>query len=206
MNNQTENFTLEGASMSATDRALNTSRNVQTISSDAIINQGELLNGAGQGGTTHNVVSGDTLSAIAQNNGLSVNDLARYNNIANPNMINVGQTINLPGVRTNDLAVALRIYSENIQSLTSTFYGLTGICSAMSATLRDSQGRPTTLARGYDNVVEQCHGLERRMSQNLNLLATFIQDQIDTSVIGNQEGAAEIAAIIADLQSNTSII
>jgi LysM repeat protein len=56
---------------------------------------------------TVNVVAGDTLGAIARNNNTTVNELARINNIANPNLINVGQQIRLPGVINNQQNTAV---------------------------------------------------------------------------------------------------
>lgn len=45
----------------------------------------------------YTVRSGDTLSQIALRYGVSVNELARYNGIANPNLIYVGQVLRIPG-------------------------------------------------------------------------------------------------------------
>jgi GH24 family phage-related lysozyme (muramidase) len=42
----------------------------------------------------HTVKSGDTLSALAQKHGTTVEDLAKRNKIADPNKIQIGQTIN----------------------------------------------------------------------------------------------------------------
>lgn len=47
--------------------------------------------------STYTVRSGDTLSAIASKNHTTVAALASLNHIANPNRINVGQVIKLPG-------------------------------------------------------------------------------------------------------------
>lgn len=51
------------------------------------------------GGSSYTVKPGDTLGDIAQRSGLGGNyqDLAKSNNIADPNMIQPGQKINLPG-------------------------------------------------------------------------------------------------------------
>ena len=46
--------------------------------------------------TVYTVVNGDTLSGIAAKYGTTYQKLAAYNNIANPNIINVGQTIKIP--------------------------------------------------------------------------------------------------------------
>lgn len=44
------------------------------------------------------VNSGDTLSAIAAKYGTTYQELAKYNNISNPNIISVGQTIKIPNL------------------------------------------------------------------------------------------------------------
>ena len=43
----------------------------------------------------YNVAAGDTLSAIAAKHGLSIDEIARKNNLTNVNMINVGQQLKL---------------------------------------------------------------------------------------------------------------
>ena len=53
-------------------------------------------------GDVYTVKSGDTLSEIAAAWGVSVNDLASYNGIKNPNVINVGQVIKKPGSASSD--------------------------------------------------------------------------------------------------------
>ena len=52
---------------------------------------------AAQGGGVYVVQPGDTLSAIAQRNGTNWQTLAALNQLANPNLITVGQKITLPG-------------------------------------------------------------------------------------------------------------
>lgn len=49
--------------------------------------------------TTYTIKSGDTLGAIAKQYGVSVDQIARENNITNPNLIKVGQSINLGSVQ-----------------------------------------------------------------------------------------------------------
>ncbi len=46
--------------------------------------------------TEHIVTNGETLSQIAAQYGLSYQELADYNNIPDPNVINIGQVINIP--------------------------------------------------------------------------------------------------------------
>lgn len=52
---------------------------------------------AAPAGNTYTVVSGDTLSGIAQRYGTNYQTLAALNGIANPNVISVGQVLRLPG-------------------------------------------------------------------------------------------------------------
>lgn len=56
---------------------------------------------------TYTVRSGDTLSAIAQRQGMSVADLARINGIADPNRISAGQVLNLAGMQPQPSNVPL---------------------------------------------------------------------------------------------------
>lgn len=44
----------------------------------------------------YKVAKGDSLSKIAKNHGISVHELASYNNITDPSKIKIGQTINIP--------------------------------------------------------------------------------------------------------------
>lgn len=51
--------------------------------------------------TTYTVVAGDTLSGIASRYGTTYQELARINNIDNPNLIYAGQVIKIPTSSTN---------------------------------------------------------------------------------------------------------
>ena len=51
-------------------------------------------------GNTYVVKSGDTLSGIAAKYGTTYQELAKYNNISNPNRISVGQVIKIPNSKT----------------------------------------------------------------------------------------------------------
>jgi LysM repeat protein len=53
--------------------------------------------GGNTGGATYTVVAGDTLSKIARQFNTSVQALAQANNIANPNLIIIGQVLQIPG-------------------------------------------------------------------------------------------------------------
>ncbi len=50
--------------------------------------------------TTYTVRAGDTLSSIAARHGTTVSALVAANNIANPNLIRVGQVLTIPGAAT----------------------------------------------------------------------------------------------------------
>ncbi|GAA1134765.1 hypothetical protein GCM10009630_36730 [Kribbella jejuensis] len=50
--------------------------------------------------TDYTVKSGDTLSEIAQANGADWHELARINHLKDPNLILIGQTLTLDGVKT----------------------------------------------------------------------------------------------------------
>ena len=52
--------------------------------------------GGGAGGGQYTIKSGDTLSQIAAANNTTVAELAKLNNIANPNMIMAGQNLTMP--------------------------------------------------------------------------------------------------------------
>ena len=54
------------------------------------------------GDTIYTVVKGDTLSGIAARYGTTYQVLASYNGISNPNLINVGQKIKIPGTNSNN--------------------------------------------------------------------------------------------------------
>lgn len=74
------------------------------IANPNLINVGQVLQLSGsapapapQGGNVYVVQPGDTLSAIAQRNGTNWQTLAALNQLANPNLIRVGDKITLPG-------------------------------------------------------------------------------------------------------------
>ena len=58
-----------------------------------MINDSQLNEVSGGTKIPYVVVSGDTLSAIAQKNNVSLADLMRWNNIQDPNLIRVGQQL-----------------------------------------------------------------------------------------------------------------
>lgn len=73
-------------------------------------------------GNSYTVKSGDTLGAIAQAYGTTVNALASHNNISNPSLIRVGQVINIP---TNSTAQRYTVKSGDTLSTIAEDYGTT---------------------------------------------------------------------------------
>lgn len=73
-------------------------------------------------GNSYTVKSGDTLGAIAEAYGTTVNALASHNNISNPSLINVGQVINIP---TNSTTQRYTVKSGDTLSAIAEDYGTT---------------------------------------------------------------------------------
>ena len=73
-------------------------------------------------GNSYTVKSGDTLGAIAQAYGATVDALASHNNISNPSLINVGQVINIP---TDSTTQTYTVKSGDTLSAIAEDYGTT---------------------------------------------------------------------------------
>lgn len=73
-------------------------------------------------GNSYTVKSGDTLGAIAQAYGTTVNALASHNNISNPSLIKVGQVVNIP---TNSTTQRYTVKSGDTLSTIAEDYGTT---------------------------------------------------------------------------------
>ena len=67
---------------------------------------------------TYTVVAGDTLTSIALRFGTTVNALVQANGIVNPNLIYVGQVLNIPG---GTAATAVPLYWKPMKSSNVTF-------------------------------------------------------------------------------------
>lgn len=92
---------------------------------------GSWINPTGQGNTnsnatTHTVRSGETLSGIAQLYQTTVAELQRLNNISNPNLIRVGQILQLPATNntTNTIRVGSRVRVNTNASTWATGQGI----------------------------------------------------------------------------------
>ena len=73
---------------------------------------------------THTVVKGDTLSAIAKKYGTTVNYLAKLNNIANVNLIYVGQVLKISETVTVTTSNPNTTSNANATKVTITAFGL----------------------------------------------------------------------------------
>lgn len=103
-----------GTTISATDKGIRPGESLQDIInrlSDPSAGMSRLPEGAtaqslidaaiGEaGGQQYTIKSGDTLSAIAKRFGTTVDELARTNNIANPDRITAGDVLNITGLKT----------------------------------------------------------------------------------------------------------
>jgi len=81
-------------------RTRRSTRRVARTLSIAGLGAGITAAGAGAAfATDYQVKAGDTLSEIAQANGADWHELARINNLKDPNLILIGQTLSLDGVK-----------------------------------------------------------------------------------------------------------
>jgi LysM repeat protein len=81
-------------------RARRSTRRVARTLSIAGLGAGITAAGAGAAfATDYHVKAGDTLSEIAQANGADWHELARINNLKDPNLILIGQTLTLDGAK-----------------------------------------------------------------------------------------------------------
>lgn len=69
--------------------------------------------------TTYTVVAGDTLSGIASRYGTTYQELARINNIDNPNLIYAGQVIKIPTSGTNSTSNVITYTVKSGDTLSS---------------------------------------------------------------------------------------
>jgi LysM repeat protein len=75
-------------------------------------------------GTKYTVKSGDTLSKIAAAYGVTVQAMASANNIANPNLIYVGQILTVPG-NSPSTGTKYTVKSGDTLSKVAVAYGVT---------------------------------------------------------------------------------
>lgn len=80
---------------------------------------------------SYTVKAGDTLSSIAANYNTTVQELQKLNNISNPNLIYVGQVLNIKGNSNNSVSIMYTVKSGDTLSEIAAKYGTTvsKICS-----------------------------------------------------------------------------
>jgi len=101
-------------------RARRSTRRVARTLSIAGLGAGITAAGAGAAfATDYTVKSGDTLSEIAQANGADWHELARINNLKDPNLILIGQTLTLDGVKKAAADPAPRVTAKRSETKTT---------------------------------------------------------------------------------------
>jgi len=101
---------------------------------------------------TYTVKKGDTLSKIAKQYGTTVAELARLNNIANPNFIRVGQTLNLPGAQeqpAQPVAQPVPIYGQQ-----PTYQQSQALQDAINSLKQYEQTRPGPYQSQYGDQIQ----------------------------------------------------
>jgi surface antigen len=93
-------------------------------------------------GQTYVVVGGDTLGGIAYRYGTTWSTLASYNNIANPNLIYVNQSICIPGHSTNNT-----VQSQSVSTASTFTYQEAPVAPVAPVSYASSSS-----AVGYTNV------------------------------------------------------
>lgn len=99
---------------------------------NSINNDNNSIQSSPQNSNQQTIKPGDTMSAIAKENNVSLNDLIKANpQIQNPNLIQVGQEINIPSAKSQTgslagISVAKAMAQDNIAMPTATPKGQTG--------------------------------------------------------------------------------
>lgn len=88
--------------------------------------------------TSHRVIAGDTLTRIAERYGVSVASLLRANDLPNPNLLYVGQTITLPAAPV-DYTPAFHILPDSllVRSITAGDFDVDAFINSYEGALKD---------------------------------------------------------------------
>lgn len=100
-----KNNVLNGYSKANSNQTTNDT-NTNTNSTNKVV-----INENTKGYKTYTVKKGDTLSGIASKYGTTYQTLAKYNNISNPNKINVGQVIKIPTLNSTTKTITHKVKS-----------------------------------------------------------------------------------------------
>lgn len=174
---------------------------------------------------TYKIKQGDTLSKIAQQYGLSVSDLASNNGIQNPNLIQIGQTIEIPrnpntnivpnsAVVSNDTVnignlpetpitptreqVTVLSYKDNPDGTTTNFLS-DGSTSTVTYTKSPNNTLiPTEVTPSTETDPNKVKSLLDEQSQLQNEISTLEKSISDKSA--NRQSAYEQAGIFDDVK------
>lgn len=115
--------------------------------------------------TSHTVKAGDTLFAIAQTYNVSLNALIEANNLTNPNLLEVGQVLNLPSAPTlTTPSFKILPDSRLVRAPNVTQFDLVGFVSAQSGYIRQATDVVTTRlgnGAGFDELLTSAQVIAR---------------------------------------------
>jgi murein DD-endopeptidase MepM/ murein hydrolase activator NlpD len=121
----------------------------------------------------YQVKSGDTLDAIAQNYGVTRTDLAKANNITDPNLIKVNQELKIPEAVANNIPTPKAIASVQVNLQTAT----------NSEQPTQSKAAPTLLTPVPAPVAESFAPVPQAIEQNVKPSTTVGQKAIATPTV-----------------------
>lgn len=154
----------------------------------------------------YTVIKGDTLSGIAQRNNTTVDALAKGNNISNPNMINVGQSIKIPSIITP---------APSQTSTTATFNQIASNRSNTQGNLTPPTPTPvsTNYAYNYANIAKEAmNQVDPNVAKLEGERSTMLDDlkremgllgnkQADTLAFNEKEGVNTNKKTVLDLSN-----
>lgn len=172
-----------------------TRRVVRTLS---IAGLGAGITAAGAGGAfaaDYKVKAGDTLSEIAQANGADWHELAKLNNLENPNLILIGQTLQLDGVKKTAVRQTEKRTSKQTRTVKKTVRKTERKVRTSRSEDRPSSGK-ANLSGAWAKVANcESSGNPRAVSPNGKYYGLFQFDkQTWRSVGGSGSPAAASAA------------
>ncbi len=142
----------------------------------------------------YTVQSGDTLSQIARDNGISVEELAKFNNIEDPNYIEVGQYIQIPSsTETVDLSPFMTNYEVKRGDTLSQIAREYGIDYHYLAEINHIND-PNYIEVGQTIIIP-----------NKEAINQFLKEKLDTAIEHIQNGDS-ITDILADILNTQELV
>ncbi len=122
---------------------------------------------------THTVVAGDTITRIAQRYNIAVDDLLAANNLANPNLLMVGDVLVLPQV-TVDYTAAFRILADSrlVRSVHSASFDVAAFIAEQPGVLREMS---ITLGSSQFSAAQVLERVSREFSVDARILLAFLE-------------------------------